>query len=88
MQTVFNPFVRRQTPESRFSHTTLSEDEVLALIAANCFKAKPGYRPGVVLVPVPAQGFFSATVKLEPGMALRATYEARRGARPPAWSWV
>jgi hypothetical protein len=74
---IYNSFVRRQTAVSRFGHTTLSEEAVLALIERHFVDQKPGYREGVILVPVPPEGFFSSIVDLEPGMRLRATYEPR-----------
>jgi hypothetical protein len=73
----FNSFVRRQVADSRFGHTTLSDDQVLDLVTENFGLVKPGYRPGVCLVPVPPEGFLCATVALRPYMKLRATYEAR-----------
>jgi hypothetical protein len=39
---------------------------------------KPGYRDGVVLVRVPAEGFFSGLVQLEPGDDLVAEFKSRR----------
>jgi len=83
MQVAFNSFVRRQKPNSRFSHTTLTEDQVLDLVTENFGLAKPGYRSGVVLVPVPPEGFFSGIVELKPGMRLRATFEPRKEGEEP-----
>jgi len=71
-----NAFVRRQTSESKYSHY---EGEMPVFLAATHFdKAKPGYRDGVVLVPVPAKGFFSGVVEVTPETSLRATFGARR----------
>ena len=83
MTIAFNKFVRRQTAGSRFGHTTSPEAEVLAAIEANFAQAKPGYRPGVCLVPVPAEGWFSGTADLVEGMALTATYLPRRAGETP-----
>lgn len=83
MTIVFNSFVRRQTANSRFGHTTLSDAEVLTRIEANFHKAQKGYREGVVLVPVEPDGFFSGTVDLKEGMTLKATYEPRRPGEEP-----
>ena len=83
MPVIFNSFVRRQKPNSRFGHTSLSDEEVLAAIKANFHKARPGYRDGVCLVPVPPEGWFSATVELVDGMPLKATYEARKPGETP-----
>jgi hypothetical protein len=80
---LFNSFVRRQTAGSRFGHTNLTDDQVLAAIEANWDKRKQGYREGVVLVPVPPQGWFSGTVDLKEGMTLKATYEPRKAGERP-----
>jgi len=79
----FDPFVRRQTPESRFSHTTLTDEQVLTLIQDNWDKRKPGYRPEVKLVPVPGEGFFTSIVKLQVGDKLSGGYEPRREGEEP-----
>ena len=84
---VFNPFARRQTAESSYSHTTLSEDEVIALVEANLDKGRPsGFNPKVLEVPVPADDFYSATVKMHEGMDLVAVYKARREGEDPRLS--
>jgi len=83
MPIVFNSFVRRQTANSRFGHTTLSDAEVLAAIEANFHRATKGYREGVALVPVPPEGFFSSTVQLTAGVPLKATYEPRKEGETP-----
>lgn len=72
-----NPFVRRQTPDSRFSHFDGEEAELLARVEARFSDATPGYRDGVVLVPVDPEGFWSSTVKLEPGDRLVGVFEPR-----------
>lgn len=83
MTIALNSFVRRQTPNSRFSHTTLTEAEVVAAIEDNFHMAKPGYRPGVMLVPVQPKGWFSGVVPLVSGMRLTASYEPRRAGEQP-----
>ena len=83
MNLVLNDFVRRQVPNSRFSHTILSEESLLFLVTENFDRAKPGYRDGVLVVPVPPKGFYSATVDLKEGMRLRATYESRKEGEEP-----
>lgn len=83
MQIHFNSFARRQTATSRFGHTTLSDEAVLALVEKHFDQRKPGYREGVCLVPVPPEGFFSSTVELKPGMKLRASYWSRRTGEEP-----
>jgi len=78
-----NSFVKRQTPTSRFSHFTGTDDELLVLIQQGWEQAKPGYREGVILVPVKPTGFFSSVVKLEEGDTLTGVYEARREGEKP-----
>ncbi len=70
-------FVKRQTKASRFSHWEISDEALLRLVVENWEKRKPGYRDGVVLVPVPPEGFFTSTVVLKPGDRLRGGYEPR-----------
>lgn len=78
-----NSFVRRQTAESGYSHWTITDEELLARIQANLPKAKPGYRDGVVLVPVPPQGFYTSTVVLQDGDHFVGEYVARRPGEEP-----
>jgi len=78
-----NPFVRRQTPDSRFSHFD-GELQRVANMAKDMFsKAKPGYRDGVLLVSVPASGFYSGVVELTAETKLKTTFEARRKGEDP-----
>ena len=76
-------FVRRQTPESGFSHWTISDEELVARIERNFDKQKPGYREGVILVPVEPEGFFSSIVELKEGDILIGEYKARRPGETP-----
>ena len=70
-------FAARQTPESRFSHFEGTETELLTLVS-RCFDmAKPGYRVGVLCVPVPHSMFRSGIVQLEVGMELAGGFEPR-----------
>jgi len=78
-----NNFVRRQTADSRFSHTTLTEGALLDAVSEGFGLAKPGYREGVILVPVPADGWFCGVAKMVPGMKIKATYESRREGEAP-----
>lgn len=73
----FNPFVRRQTANSRFSHWTLTDGQVLHLCQDFWEARKPGYREGVCLVPVPPEGFFTNVVTLQAGDKLKGGYEPR-----------
>lgn len=82
-QIAINPFVRRQTPDSRFSHWEFSEEELVDRILARFEDAVAGYRDGVVLVPVEPDGVFSSTCILRPGDVLRGVYESRREGEEP-----
>lgn len=76
-------FAARQTPESRFSHFEGTETELLTLVS-RCFEdAKPGYREGVLCIPVPPSMFKSGIVQLEPGMELVGGFEPRRDGEDP-----
>ena len=78
-----NSFVLRQTSNSRFSHFNGNNKELLQLIKDGWENAKPGYRTGVLLVPVEPSGFFSGVVKLQEGDSLVGTFEARRDGEEP-----
>lgn len=75
-----NSFVLRQTAASPYSHFAGTSDELLTRVEAHWPDRAAGYRPGVWLVPVPAEGFFSAVVDLnvDPTAELVASFEARR----------
>jgi hypothetical protein len=76
-------FVRRQTKESGFSHWEISDEELLARIQDNFHNLHVGYREGVVLVPVPPEGFFSGIVQLKEGDQLVGEYKARKEGEEP-----
>lgn len=98
----FGSFVRRQTPNSKFSHTTLSDNEVIDLVEKNFTRAKPSYRKynpltglddkgllfgGVIAIPVPAEGFFTSVCTLKEGDKLAGVYEARKKGEDPRVSY-
>lgn len=76
-------FVRRQTPESQFSHWNHFDEGLLGIVQSNMDKAVPGYKPGVILVPVPPEGFFSNVVHLKDGDMLIGFYAPRRPGEVP-----
>lgn len=76
-------FVRRQTPESKFSHWLLSDEELLDRIYQAWNNAKPGYRDGVMLVPVDPEGFFTGVVTLQEGDKLQGTFVSRQKGESP-----
>ena len=82
-QIIINSFVRRQTADSRFSHFEGTDEELLSR-ANECFTMmRPGYRSGVVLVPVDPTGFFSGVVTLSEGDELVGKYESRKEGEVP-----
>jgi hypothetical protein len=74
----FNGFVRRQRRGSAFSYTTLPDEVLIRRVQENFDRAKPGYRDGVLLVPVPPDHFVSGVVQLEEGQALAGVFKPRR----------
>ena len=87
MQIVVNDFVMRQHGDSRFSYFQGTWSQLVKLVEENWEKAKPGYRTGVILVPVPAAGpwgsFYSSIVQLEEGDALTGQFVRRREGEAP-----
>lgn len=73
-----NEFATRHTPDSKFSHFEGTWDELAALTWAFMDDAKPGYRQGVMLVPVPADRFMTSIVKVGPETPLEATFVSRQ----------
>jgi len=61
----------------------MSDEELLAMILENWRDRRQGYRSGVVLVPVPPEGFFSATRVLNKGDRLVGEYKTRRKGEVP-----
>jgi hypothetical protein len=83
-----NDFVKRQTAESHFSHFTGTWEELVEQVEANFDSAKPGYRDGVLLVPVDPgtstiPGFYSGVMQLSEGNVLVGNFESRRDGEEP-----
>jgi len=79
-------FVRRQTPEASYSHFEGTWEELVELVKANFRHGKQGYKPGVLLVPVPVQHvrrFRSSTVKVNQNTKLRPQFAPRREGEMP-----
>jgi len=75
---VINPFARRQTAESAFSHFQGNEEQLLARIQDGFPLRRGGlYREGLVAVPVNPDGFFSPVVILSPGQTLQGEFVSR-----------
>ena len=62
MKVGINAFVKRQTAESAFSHYAGTWEALASLCEAHLASGVEGYKPGVLLVTVPADGFFSGVV--------------------------
>ena len=77
-QIAANPFVNRQTAESRFSHFNGSVDQVVDIVSSHFDNQEPGFRDGVIQVRVPKQGFFSGVVTLTEGAELVGSFSPRR----------
>ena len=80
---IVNSFVKRQTPESRFSHFEGANDELLDRIDRCFTMMRKGYRDGVILIPVDPAGFFSGVVSLKAGDKLHGGYESRKEGESP-----
>lgn len=78
-----NVFATRQTKNSRFSYYDGSEEVLLRLVVEHFPENKSGYKDGVVLVPVPPEGFFSGVVALDEATPLKATFQVRRKGEEP-----
>lgn len=75
-----NTFANRHTAASPFSHFEGTDSVLIELAQAQFHQAKPGYKEGVVLVPVPVQGFFSSIVPITEANASKVitVFEQRR----------
>jgi hypothetical protein len=79
MKIVVNPFAKRQTPNSKYSHFDGSWDELIELVQDHF----NGSEKGVVAVDVPAEKFFSGVTKLGEDSVLKAEFAARRKGEEP-----
>lgn len=78
-----NTFVERQTKNSRFSYYAGTTEELIRLVEDNFDKANQGYKDGVLMVPVPAEGFYSAVCKIYEDSILESRMESRRAGEEP-----
>lgn len=80
-----NEFVKRQTPESDFSHFDGTWEELLKVVesawSANFYRN--GYRDGVILVNVCPDRFYTGVVELVEGDKLIGEYKSRREGEQP-----
>ena len=77
-----NEFAKRQTADSRFTHYDGTWEELRELVDKNFDNQKPGYRDGVLLVNVPADGFYMVGPYIE-GKEYKAVFKARREGEEP-----
>lgn len=85
MQIIVNSFARGRhfvdgKPFSRFYG---SEDDLLARVREAFDSQKPGYRPGVILVPIRPEGCEAGVVRLHEGITMHAEFTARRPGEEP-----
>ena len=90
-------FVKRQTPDSEFSYFDGTWDELTALVVACWDLQTPGYRDGVILIPLPGiipaasarpeRYFYTNIVQLQEGDKLVGEYKARREGEEPRKSF-
>lgn len=83
MKIATNTFVKRQTPDSPFSHFDGSWELLERLVAQHFHRARPGYKDGVKLVLVPVAGFYTSIVQLGAETPLEATFAPRREGEAP-----
>lgn len=85
-------FVKRQTPESKFSHFSGTWGQLEKLVY-DCFQiarnVHKGYRDGVLLVDVPVEGFMSSVVNIQEGLkdgsikAIKTVFKPRQEGEQP-----
>ncbi len=69
-------FVRRQTQDSPFAHFLGTWEQLEKMVENSPWKT--GYKPGVNLVPVPPEGFFSSIIQLTEDTMLGSAFKPRR----------
>jgi hypothetical protein len=77
---ILNSFVRRQTIDSPYTDWSITDEALINRVHATleCGNAKPGYREGVLVVPVAPQGIYTSLTTLKEGDELVGTFKARR----------
>lgn len=81
-------FVKRQTKNSSHGYFDGSWEELVKLVSDNFDKQIPGYRPGVILVPVPPERFYTSMCKLDENSILETTFEKRWEGEEPVLKTV
>ena len=77
-----NEFVLRQTSDSRFTHFSGTDEELIELVSKNFIGMSKGYRDGVVLVQVPADNFYCVGELIE-GQEYKSVFKPRRDGETP-----
>lgn len=77
---ILNSFVRRQTIDSPYTHWMIPDSALIKRVQAALHwgDAKPGYREGVLVVPVAPQSFYCTLTTLKEGDELVGSFKARR----------
>ncbi len=80
-----NSFVRRQTPESPFTHFDGTEEELIKMtsLAVAVGNFNPGYRDGVILVQIKPNRFYTGMIELQEGDKLVGEFKSRRKGEAP-----
>jgi len=78
-----NDFVKRQTPDSKFSYYDNTRGRLVDLVQQALPEGKEGYRNGILLVPVAPEGFFTNVVTLKDGDVLSGAFASRRDGEAP-----
>lgn len=77
-------FIKRQTADSRFSHTELTMTELAAEVLSNLDKAKPSsFQPLALEVPVDPSHCRTGIVTLVEGQDMTASFQSRRKDETP-----
>jgi hypothetical protein len=83
MKIIANEFVKRQTPESRFSHFEGEWNDLVHAVRWHWESRTAGYREGVICIAVPPIGFYSGVVCLKSGDKLLGGFEPRQDGETP-----
>jgi len=80
---------RHMKPEPHpYAVCQLPDEKLIETIRANFHLGTKGYRDGVLLVPVPPEGFLSSLIPLQEGDTFTGRYKARRAGETPRKSYV
>jgi hypothetical protein len=76
-------FVKRQTAASNFAYFDGSWERLVQIAEEHFGNHQPGFRDGVVLVQVPAEGFYSTIVALTADSILQSSFKSRAPGEHP-----